>query len=272
MRFVNISNRPAYNTFAGPIGPGETSSDGGPFRSRLEKALADVVGACGTRLGVRLNEREAELLEKLMCLDEKGRSFSKESIPEDVRNDPIGLKKGERLEDEAQKARHDEIREKNEAAARREAEIDGEIIIRKPVGPAAMDGEKVGPSDLKSGFEKIMEENARIASSKPKMDVMSALDPVGSNMKEGVHGAAKDGQQGRKATESIGKDAELPKSASGRQDDATRNADAVGPVPKAQDARNAMDRQAAEMAGKLSVLSSIDNPIKGKKAKGKKAK
>jgi len=269
MRFVNMSSRPAYNTFSGPIGPGETSSDGGPFRSRLEKALSEVVSACGTRLGIRLNEREAALIGKLIDLDEKGSSFTKDSLPEEVREDPLGLKKGERLEDEAQKARIEKIVDMNAATSKREAEINGEIIERKPSGPAAMQGEKVSASDLKSGFDKIMEENARIAASKPSMDVNAALDPIGANMKGS---AEKKESEDADTSRSIGKDAEMPKSASGADDDATRSADAATPVPMAQNPKNAMDRQAAEMAGKLSVMSVIDNPVKQKKARGKKAK
>ena len=43
----------------------------------------------------------------------------------------------------------------NDEAARREAEINGETDpnYRKPVGPATMEGEKVDPSKLKSGFD-----------------------------------------------------------------------------------------------------------------------
>lgn len=249
-----MSDRPAYSTYSGPIAPGCVSSDGGPFRSRLEKVLADVVGACGERLAVRLNEREADLLDRLMRLDEKGRAFRKDSMPEEVRNDPLGLKESERLEDEAQKARHDRIRDANAAASMRETEIKGEASETggKKAGKAGKPDEGAKEAQVqKSGFERIMEENARIASGKT-MDVSSALDPVGAH-------AVKDARDEGTAAETA---EEAP--------DATRGADAEVPATEAPDGRNAMDRKAAEVAGGLSVLSAIDGPGSSRaKAKGK---
>lgn len=271
MRFVNMSSRPVFNTLSGSLGPGDTSADGGPYRIRLEKALSEVVNACGTRLGIKLNEREAKLIDELVTLDEKGRAFRKESIPEEIRNDPTGDKKREAMEDEAQRRKLERTTKANEEHAMREAVINGETEEpkRRPAGPAAMQGEKVDPSSLKSGFDKIMEENARIAAGeKPEMNVEEALDPIGAHMK-------RDGEQPKaeERSELIGKEAKPPKSARGRDDDVARTADAAFPVPEAQNAKNAMDRQAAEMAGNLSVLSVLDNPRKGKgRGRPKKSK
>lgn len=272
MRFVNMSSRPSYNTMSGSLGPGEVSSDGGPHRIRLEKALAEVVNACGSRLGIKLNEREAKLIDELVTLDERGRAFRKESLPKEVVDDPTGDKKREAMEDEAQRRSLDRISAANSEKAKRESIINGETDenVRRPVGPAVMDGEKVDPSELKSGFERIMEENARIASGgKPKMDVNEALDPIGAHMKSGNGDPRKETAN---ETSSIGKEAEPPAAASGRDDDVAMTADAAFPVPKAQNAKNAMDRQAAEMAGKMSVLSVIDNPPTKKKGRGRPSK
>ena len=272
MRFVNMSTRPVFNTFSGSLNPGEVSADGGPYRVRLEKALSDVVNACGGRLGIKLNEREAKLIDALVTLDEKGRAFNKSSLPEEIRNDPTGEKKREAMEDEAQRKGLERITKANEDKARREAIINGETEEprRRPAGPAAMEGEKVDPSALKSGFERIMEENARIAAGdKPEMDVNEALDPIGAHMKK-----CSEEKPAEERPESIGKEATPPESASGRDDDVAKTADAAFPVPKAQNPKNAMDRQAAEMAGNLSVLSVLDNPpAKGKgRGRTKKAK
>jgi len=272
MRFVNMSSRPAYSKFTGPLGPGEVSSDGGPFRTQLEKALSDVVNICGTRLGIRLNEREADLLDKVLSLDEKGCGFKKESLPEEVRNDPDGMKKAERMEDEAQKRHLDELAAKNAENAKREAEINGEILERKPKGPATMEGKEVEPPDLKSGFEKIMEENAKIAAEKPKMDVNEALDPVGAHAK----GNAAPEKPAEPEAFDTGKAPAAPKRAANVQGDVARNADAKEPDTAPQNPKNAMDRQAAEMAKGLSVLSALNNPPaakgKGRGKAGKKTK
>lgn len=278
MRLVNLTTRTAYTTMSGTLGPGEKSSDGGPYRSRLEKAMQEVVSACGNRLGVVLNEKEADLLERIVSLDEKGRNFDRASLPKEILDDPDGMKKAERMEDEAQKSQMDAIAEANAKASRTEAEIKGETggMKRTPEGPAVMKGEKVGPSDLKSGFEKIMEENARLDAGKAPSGanfVNEAIDPIGSHMKKDADEAPE--AKPERTDGAYGKDAELPKQASGLDDDATRNADAKAPAAKAQDPRNSMDVQAAKMAEGLSVLSAISNPPpqKGKKGrpKGKKS-
>lgn len=227
MRFVNTTARPTYTKMSGPLGPGETSSDGGSYRRLMERAMKDVVEACGSRLGIRLNENEAELLERIIALDEKGRSFSKASLPKSVLEDPMGLKKAEKAEDEAQRKELEAAAAKNRENAAIEAAINGEIDETAP-GTAEPDSKE----SAKSGFAKIMEENAKI---------------------EASHTGDREVLEGKLA----------------------QNAETSIPVPEAADSKNAMDRQAAEMASKMSVLSVLDNPpAKGKvrgRGKGKKS-
>ena len=276
MRFVNLTSRYFCSAFVGNLPPGAVSTDGGKNRRRLEEALAEVVNACGDKLGIRLNEREADLLRRLMDLDEKGGGFNPETIPAEVRNDPTGVKRISERDRANQNAELKKMSDANEKAARREAEINGEILERKPVGPATMEGEKVTPDDLKSGFEKIMEENARIAAGgKPKMDVNEALDPIGAHA---VKPGESHGPADAKDEEDPPAQVVTPMAAKDVPGDVARNADAVSePVPQAQNPKNAMDRQAAEVAKGLSVLSALNNPPKqkgrgGAKASGKSAK
>ena len=272
MKFVNMTRNYLYSSFIGKLGPGAISSEGGKNRRKLEEALDEIVRACGGRLGIILNEREASLLDKLMSLDEKGRSFNQDDIPAEIRNDPSGLKRVSKRDMEAQMAEIEKRSEMNRKSAMIESEINGETSSRKPVGPAFMEGSEVGPSDLKSGFEKIMEENARIAAGeKPKMDVNEALDPIGAHaMKTGEsHGPSEAGAVNDKdeVNESPSMKIRRAKDVKG---DVAKNADADEPVAKAQDERNKMDRQAAEIAKGLSVLSAIDNPpAKGKRGRRK---
>ena len=275
MKFVNLTSRFVFNSFVGNLAPGAVSYDGGKNRRHLEEALEEVVNACGDKLGIRLNEREADLLNKLMDLDEKGGGFDPSTIPDEIRNDPTGIR---RVSERNREAQNEEIKrqsEANEKAARREAEINGEVLHRKPVGPSAMEGEEVTESDLKSGFEKIMEENARIAAGgKPKMDVNEALDPIGAHaMKRGdstgpVEAASVDGP-----FDALGNPAVPLKRAVNVEGDVARTADAEEPIPTAQNAKNKMDMQAAEVAKGLSVLSAIENPpVKRGRGAGKGGK
>lgn len=272
MRFVNMTRRYVYNAVAGKVAPGAVSADGGKASRKLAEAIGEIVVACGSSLGIRLNEKEADLLNKLMTLDEKGAAFDPNTIPEEIRNDPTGVRRISRLDREAQRAEMARTAEANARSAAREAEINGEVLLRKPVGPATLEteGEKVSPADLKSGFERILEENARIAagkSEKPKMDVGEALDPIG------VHASKGSGAEMPKAAPAA-EPVVTPMAARNVPGDVARNADAGDtPVPTAQDPKNAMDRQAAEIAKGLSVLSVLDNPPKPKaKGKGKAKK
>ena len=269
MRFVNMSARPAYTKMSGHLLPGQTSSDGGPFRGNLEKALSEVVNACGERLSIILNEREAKLLERLVDLDEKGTGFKRDSLPKEALDDPIGTKEAEKRIEDSQKKHIEDIIRTNEDHARIESEINGESV-KKPSVKAheAPSGEKVEPEMLKSGFDKIMEENAKIESSKPKFDQNVALDPIGANAKKGVE---RNGDDGDKRADDDGLevgDAEDKIAEEGIAAKAETNEPSAMPA----DERNAMDKKAAETAESLSVLSVFSKkPAKGK-GRGKKAK
>ena len=271
MQFVNLTTRTVFTSFSGSLAPGQVSPDGGIKRRRLQDALEEVVKVCGSSLGIRLNAKEAELIAKLMDLDAKGGGFDPASLPKEVREDPTGEKRNSEAIREAQQREMDERGKANADAARREAEINGETDpdYRKPVGPATLEneGEKVDASKLKSGFEKLMEENARIAAgeNKDKPSSDEILDPIGAHAKK----------DGAEEPEPAGQDAGAPGAepvsvnmAKGLEGDGTKSADATIPEAVAPGRGNAMDRKAAEVAGKL---SHVGPEPKGKgKGKGKK--
>lgn len=269
MKFVNITRSSVYTPFFGTLAPGAVSSGNGRKCRVLEDALTEIVKACGSKLGIRLNAEEAKLLKRLMDLDELGGGFDPATIPAEIRNDPTGAKRAEEAARAMQQSQIDKDKAENVAGARREAEINGEILPpRKPVGPATMEGEKVDPAKIKSGFEAIMEENARIASGekKPGMDVGEALDPIGA------HAAGAPKKEVPDNGEAIGKDPEPVVEAKGVQGDVTRNADAEMPRPEAPERGNAMDRQAADIAGKLATMGPVDNAANDTAAEPKGAK
>ena len=265
MRFVNISPRSVYTSYSGSLPPGGVSADGGPTRKKLEEVLSEIVKICGNNLGIRLNKKEAELLNKLMDLDEKGGGFTIDMLPEDVRNDPTGEKRSEAKRDNEQKNRINGISNANQEAAEREKIINGEIEERKPVGPATMEGEKVSPSSIKSGFERIMEENARIEAGKPdeKKDVGEILDPIGYHMK----GTGNEEETNDDVEEAIGADPVSVSMAKGVDGDATKSADATIPKPSVTERSGNMDKVAADIAEKLSVVGPSEKKAKGRKAK-----
>ena len=270
MQFVNLTTRTVFTSFSGSLAPGQVSSDGGLKRRRLQDALEEVVKVCGNSLGIRLNAKEAELINRLMDLDAKGGGFDPASLPPEVRNDPTGEKRNSEAIREAQQREMDERGKANADAARREAEINGETDpnARKPVGPATLTGEKVDPSKLKSGFERLMEENARIAAGeKEKPSVEEVLDPIGAHAKkDGAQDPAPaDGEAGAPGAEPVS-----VSMAKGLEGDGTKSADATEPVPQAPERGSAMDRKAAEVAGKLSQIGP-DKSDKAKKAKAEKA-
>lgn len=275
MQFVNLTTRTVFTSFSGSLAPGQVSPDGGLKRRKLEDALSEVVKVCGSSLGIRLNAREAELINKLMDLDSKGGGFDKASLPEEVRNDPSGEKRNLEAIRQAQQLEMDERGKANDEAARREAEINGETDpdYRRPVGPATLEneGEKVDASKLKSGFERLMEENSRIAANenKEKPSSEEILDPIGAHAK-------KDGDQNFSPANGEA-DSRAPREAEpvsvsmaqGLEGDGTKSADATIPEAVAPGRGNAMDRKAAEVAGKLSHVGPEPEP-KGKvKGKGK---
>lgn len=269
MQFVNLTTRTVFTSYSGTLAPGQVSSDGGIKRRKLEDALSEVVKVCGRSLGIRLNAKEAELINKLMDLDAKGGGFDPASLPAEVRNDPTGLKRNSEKVRKAQQREMDERGKANVESARREAEINGETDpnARKPVGPATMEGEKVDPSKLKSGFERLMEENARIAAGEnnEKPSSEEILDPIGAHAKK--DGAADPEPAGQDAG-APGADPVSVDMAKGLEGDGTKSADATIPEAVAPGRGNAMDRKAAEIAGKLSHIG--PEPKTKGKGKGKK--
>jgi hypothetical protein len=246
------------------------SSDGGLKRRKLEDALSEVVKVCGNSLGIRLNAREAELINKLMDLDAKGGGFDPASLPAEVRNDPTGLKRNSEDVRKAQQREMDDRENANVESARREAEINGETDpnARKPVGPATMKGEKVDPSKLKSGFERLMEENARIAAGEKKEKPSSEeiLDPIGAHAKKG---GATDPEPADHDAGAPGADPISVNMAKGLEGDGTKSADATIPEAVAQGRGNAMDRKAAEIAGDLAQIGPKKKAVAKGKNKGK---
>lgn len=186
MKFINITNRVVNTTMSGTLAPGRSSFDGGKSRQRLAEAIEEVIKACGSNLAIRLNEKEVALIDKLMKLDETGINFNPSSIPESIRNDPSGEKRANRAISEAQQRALDRDKAANAKKAEREAFINGETYtsVRKPVGLATMEGAKVTPESLKSGFDAILAENARIADEKKPYNPSEILDPVGAHMKK----------------------------------------------------------------------------------------
>lgn len=254
MKLVNVTHRNVYSSSTGTIAPGKKSPD---IYHDLEKALSKVVDICGKNFGIILNERESKLIETIMNLDELGEKFDPMTIPAEIRNDPLGKKRASEMSRANQQALLDAERNANSDKAMREAIINGEVderqnLGRRPVGPATMEGKKVEPSMLKSGFEAILEENARIAAGKQNKpaDPREMLDPIGTHMKK--EGAADPLPANNDGT-GIG-DAKPIKEAHNRDDDGTRSADTSTPTPVVGERASAMDRQAAETARKLSII------------------
>ena len=291
MQLVNLTAKTIYTTYSGTLRPGQVSADGGPKRRKLEDLLNEIIKVCGTSLGIRLNATEAYLLNKLMTLYEKGGSFSKDQLPPEVRNDPTGEKRAAASVLAAQQKESDAMDAANRRGAQIEAEINGETQDRKPVGPGNLQGETVKPDDLKSGFEQIMEENARIAAGQDvgdeeKKDIGEIRDPIGAHAKQtdgtenatgadgGVDLGADAGEPSGEGNESaagegdgdksIGTDPAAVTEAHGRDDDGTRSADTTPPPAQAPEKGGKMDQKAAEVAAGLDQIG----PVKGK-GKGK---
>ena len=283
MQFVNLTAKTVYTTYSGALRPGQVSADGGHKRRKLEDILNEIVKVCGTTLGIRLNAAEAQLLNKLIELDEKGCSFRKSQLPIEVRNDPTGEKRAAASVLVAQQKEAAARDAANRRGAQTEAEINGETQARPPVGPGNLQGTDVKAYDLKSGFEQIMEENARIAagqgeSNDEKKDIGEILDPIGAHAKhqDDVENAldAGDGEaagaddaddaDGADGEKSIGTTPAAVPTAQGRTDDGTRSADTTPPHAQAPEKGGKMDQKAAEVAEGLDQLG----PVKGK-GKGK---
>lgn len=274
MRFVNLTCRTVRTKFTGFIAPGR-SENGNADSRKLEKALAEIVDACGDSCAICLSDREVNLINKVMDLDERGGKFDPSSIPADIRNDPSGVKRASERSRAAQQAGLDADKHAHEEQARREAVINGEVSEREPKGLATMKGEPVDESKLKSGFESIMEANARIERGEDGKgkDIAEVLDPIGAHMKDREVQAPPD-EGAQDMPDAAPPDADPVPTASGREDDGTRSADTEVPEPQAPDRSGAMDKSAAEVARKLSVVGPDTDP-KGKgagKRKGQSAK
>ena len=254
MKFVNKTNRKIYTEFCGWINPGAESRDGSDECLRLETVLSEIIEECGDRLGIKLNDKELALIKKVMDLDETGCNFDPKTIPAYIRNDPDGEKRASQRSLEAQKAEMERISAKNAHAAQVEAEINGETS-RKPVGPGTMQGESFEPSMLKTGFEELLEENAKIASKKEAMDVEMALDPIGKNMKQ--EGAEPAAASATETEASIGKDPSPVEQAYHKDGDVTKSADTSVPQAEPVNRASAMDLKAAEMAEAVSTLGPV---------------
>lgn len=275
MQFVNTSNHTVYTSFTGTISPGRTAGGGSAKCHKLQEALEEIVKACGNKLGIRLTPKEISLIDKVVSLDERGCGFNPGDIPAEIRNDPTGAKRAlERVRRE-QQAELEAVVKANEAKARREAIINGEIEERKPVGPATMEGQKVEPDMLKSGFEQIMEENAKIASKDRKIDPAEMLDPIGAHMKTEKGKVDIEMEttpaEREEITDPDSLEAINPIPPDPLEEDATKSADTEVPEAQAPGRGNKMDQQAAEMAEKLSTLGP-DRKSKAKKSKAKKDK
>lgn len=307
MQFVNLTAKTIYTTYSGTLLPGQVSADGGPKRRKLEELLHEIVKVCGSSLGIRLNAAEAQLLNQLMTLDEMGGSFNKNHLPPEVRNDPTGAKRAAASVLSAQQKEAAARDAANRRGAEVEAEINGEIQTRKPVGPGTLQGEKVKQEDLKSGFELIMEENARIAAGQvasaqgnvEKKDVGEILDPIGSHAKQTKDGVADgvekapgggdgavvgadagapsgagaeagvEAEDAGDGEKSIGTEPAAVPTAQDRDDDGTRSADTMPPHAQAPEKGGKMDQKAAEVAAGLDQLGPVRGKGKGKN-KGQK--
>lgn len=265
MKFVNLTAKIVHTKWTGFIKPGQ-SLEGNRDSKRFENVLQEVVSSCGTKVGLRLSDKEVDLLKSIMDLDQKGLKFDPSSIPEEVMNDPTGEKRASERSRAAQQAAIDGDRKRNVEAARREAFINGEIDDRKPKGLATMKGEPVDNSSLKSGFERIMEENARIESEKGKVDKADAkeiLDPIGSHAKT----------TGEAEGDAVPAEAEAAPDDAAKEEgtgERTKSADAKEPIPTVSEKAGEMDRKAAETARKLSQFGPVDPKKQDKPAKAGK--
>lgn len=251
MKIVNITDRSVYASGIGSVGPGRTTPD---TYKDLEKALQKVVGMCGKNFGILLNDRETSLVNQLMALYERGDKFDIKSIPASVWKDPLGKKRASEMIRNRQQAEIDAQRKANAAAERREALINGEISDspRKPVGLATMEGKKVEPEMLKSGFEAILAENKRIAAGKnrERASTQEMLDPLGAHMKKN---GSNDPAPAQNDGTGVG-DAQPVRQARNLDGDAVRTADANIPPSAVSERAGAMDRQASDIARKISTI------------------
>lgn len=256
MQFVNLTDRKVYVKAVGMMAPGTRTPANVRSDRSLENALDRIVTMCRDSVGIVLNKRETDLLNKLIELDARGNGFNPDTIPAWIRNDPNGERRASEKSLAGQQAELDGIARKNARKMAREAEINGEVLGRTPVGPATLQGEPVEPSMLKTGFERIMEENARIAAGRDPVSNAEILDPIGAHMAAGSHAPDRPPEDGEG---SIGKDPAPVRQAKNLREDATRTADASEPVPEAPEKATDLDLLAADTAAKLATLGPVDN-------------
>ena len=268
MKFVNLTAKIVHTKWTGFIKPGQ-SAEGNRDSKRFEAVMQEVVSSCGSKVGIRLSDNEVALLKTIMDLDQKGVKFDPSSIPEEVINDPTGEKRASERSRAAQQAAIEDDKKRNVESARREAFINGEIDDRKPKGLATMKGEPVDNSSLKSGFERIMEENARIEREKGKVDKADAkeiLDPIGSHAKHSGE-AECDADPAEAATADAAPADAAKEDGTGER---TKSADAKEPIPTVSEKAGAMDRKAADVAQKLAQFGPVDHKKPEKPAKAGK--
>lgn len=177
MKFVNTQSRIIYNSAVGKVNPGATTID--KYKD-LEKCIQKIIDICGKNFRVVLNDKEAQLIAKLMELDNAGSKFDPSVIPAEVRRDPTGIKRLIEADRQKQHARIEAVAKSNKDAADREAMINGEIEDKPQIRPLGVDrsteaGE--GANKVMSGFEQILAENARIAEQQGKQPPPEPNEP-----------------------------------------------------------------------------------------------
>ena len=183
MKFVNTASRIIYRSATGRLEPGKKTPD--TYRN-LEKVLEEIIETCGKDLRIILNAKEAQLLAKVVDLDDAGTKFDPASIPAEIRNDPTGIK---RLSERERQFQHQELQKTakaNKEAEEREALINGEVEEKPAIKPIGVDrsGEaKDGKGEAVSGFAEILAENARIAAGQTATSAREIADPIGANAK-----------------------------------------------------------------------------------------
>lgn len=174
MKFVNTQSRIIYNSAFGKVNPGETTTD--KYKD-LEKCLQNIIDICGKNFRVMLNAKEAQLIAKLMELDEAGTKFDPSVIPSDVRRDPTGIKRLMEAERKQQHAAIEATAKANKEAAEREALINGEIEDKPKIRPLGVNRSAEGEKKEMSGFDQILAENARIAEQKSQEQTPTDTPP-----------------------------------------------------------------------------------------------
>lgn len=275
MKLVNLTAKIVHTKWTGFIKPGH-SAEGNRDSKRFEEVMQEIVSSCGSKVGIMLSDNEVALLKTIMDLDQKGVKFDPSSIPNEVRNDPTGEKRASERSRAAQQAAIDGDRKRNIESARREAFINGEIDDRKPKGLSTMKGEPVDNSSLKSGFERIMEENARIEGEKGKVakaDANEILDPIGSHAKTSGEAGGDAAPADAAPAEAEADPAEAEPVDSAKEEgtgERTKSADAKEPIPTVSEKAGEMDRKAADTARKLAQFGPVDPKKQEKPAKAGK--